>query len=311
MITKLVNPFQPNNIWSFIKCFELRTKITNNAPEMLSESEQEDEPIKQKEKTILEKLRITFFESLTFFLPALLISISQNLSIFVLLYLDMSTFQSLLNTRIIMSALFYRIFFKKSFSKIQYFSLVILVSSILISRWNYEHQLGFSKKIFFGFLIMSFIIICDSLSYVSLEMIIKKRFETSLYFQNFSLSFHSIFINLFLYIIREIFFEQNGLNFKIFHDYNIYTFFTIISILFLGITSNGVLKYLNTISLIFSNTSTVILLTLIGAIQQKNHISIQFLLSITCIASSILIYTKEEDKLKLEDEYFHVQITKI
>eukprot|EP01080_Neovahlkampfia_damariscottae_P011750 gene11750-5088_t len=308
LVTEIIKFITNFSIWSIIKSLELRIQISHNPPEILSESEP---CTKQQQKTTIERLKTAFTESLSFFIPALLISISQNLSILALLYLDMSTFQSLLNTRIIVSAFLYRIFFNKNFSKIQYFSLIILLNSIILSRWNYEHHLGFSQKIFIGFLIMIFIIICDSLSYVVLEMIIKKKFETSLYFQNCSLSFYSIFINLFLYIIREIFFEENGLNFQIFHDYNIYTLITMISILLVGITSNGILKYLDTIALIFSNTSTVVILTLISAIQMRSFVSIQFLLSIICIASSILIYTTEENKLKLEDDYFQALISKI
>jgi drug/metabolite transporter (DMT)-like permease len=296
--------------WLFLKIIEWKTNPTVIPPEILSESDC-DEPRRQNiETTNVEKFKNLFFECFSFFLPAFLLAVAQNLSIWVLLYLDMTTFQTLMNTRIIVTATLYRIFFKKKFSRIQYVSFVLLLSSILISRLNYENNSGFSFNFLLGFFVMFWIVSCDSLSNVILEMMMKNKFERSLFFQNFSLYFHGIWINLVFYFLREFFMGTLEFSFKIFHNYNTFTVLTSISMMMLGFTKNGVLKYLDTIALIFSNTSTVVILTLITGIASKNFMSVHFLLSITCVCCSVLIYVTEDEKMKLEETYFNVLMTK-
>lgn len=258
--------------------------------------------------------RFTFFkkyleEGFSYLLPAFLFSVSYNLQYYVLIFLDGSTFQSLFNTRIIITAVLLNIMLKKRITNIQYAVIISLSCSIALARWNEDSSFNISLQIFWGFLIVIVAVLSHSFATVYLEIKIKTNFNTSIHYQNLCISGFGVLFNLIFYIFREIFFKGTKYRWQLFHDFNTFTILSLFCMMIVGISVNGILKYLDNISLIFSNSMSVIVVTIFSFFFLGGSLSVNFFLSTLCILMSVFIYAIEEKKQKIEDRYLSVQIT--
>lgn len=249
-----------------------------------------------------------FEEGFSYFLPALSFAISNNLQYYALLFLDGSTFQSLFNTRIIITAVLLNIMLKKRITNIQYAVIISLSCSIALARWNEDSTFDISLQLFWGFIIVMGAVSSNSFASVYLEIKIKNNFNTSIHYQNLCISIFGVVVNLIFYIIREII-TRSWSKWHLFHDFNVYTILSLLCMMIVGITVNGIIKYLDNISLIFSNSMSVIVVTIFSFLFMDGTLSINFFLSTLCILMSVFIYANEEKKQRIEDKYLAVQIT--
>jgi drug/metabolite transporter (DMT)-like permease len=288
---------------NILTCFNTSTSAL--VREMESDTETAS-VLSPRSSTQIEKNSLVV-QSVSFILPAFLFAVSNNLQYYVLLFLDPSSVQTLLNTRIIVTAIFINLLVKKKMSKMQYSVIISLACSIALTRLNQQETWSIpTLSVFWGLCLITIIVVTHSFASVYLEIKMKNNFSTSIHFQNVSLYGFGFIINFGFYIIKEIFVNR----WNLFHDFNFYTVMSIFCMIMVGLTVSAILKYLDNIALIFSNSGSVIVVTILSALFLGGSLSINQLLTTLCILMSVFIYVLEDEKIKLADRYLSVQITK-
>lgn len=255
----------------------------------------EDEPIYEisEFQQLSFKIRKFFIDSFQYIIPALFYSISNNLIYVVLQFLTPPSYQLLLNARIMLTAFLLKFMMDKKLTFTQYASLLLLMCSIALSRLKLQTNfVSTDAKFVLGVLIMLIIIFSMSLANVSMEMALKKTFQTSIYLQNFYLYAYGVIINIIIYVIRALVFQEPILD--PFHHYNFHTIISIVSSVFLSIIVTGVLKYADNIIHLFASAASVVCVTILNAIFLSGRITPHFVLSTIIVFASIYSYMMED-----------------
>jgi hypothetical protein len=199
-------------------------------------------------------------ESFPLIIPALLTGMSTNLSFVSIKFLNGYSYQGLMNARIVITAILLKFLLKKSMTLVQILSITILMFSMLLGRINFKLDNNITDmNHILGIMLILTSITGLSISNVFLENYMKKNYSRNIFLQNILYHIYGIMINIFFYFLNYLLFEKSNTKIMdIIHDFNTYTYLSIISHSIMGILILGVLKYVDNIALIFSNSGSVI-----------------------------------------------------
>jgi probable UDP-sugar transporter A4 len=262
-----------------------------------------DDPIYDESELELfgHKVKRLFLDGLPYIVPAVLYAVANNLTYLVLMIIPPPSYQLLLNARIIVTALLFRVVLTRKLTYTHYAALTMLMCSLGLSRLNLQTSMVVGgAKFIFGVVIMVLIIFFSSFANVYFESIMKKGLTTSIYLQNGYLYFYGILVNLVMYSIRAVIFREDFGD--IFHHYNFHVVVSILSNVVLSIVISAVLKYTDTIIHLFANAASVVLVIALNWIFLGGRLTPHFLLAMCVVFIAIFVYLNEDE---VHDEKTH------
>lgn len=258
---------------------------------------------------------------LLYFVPAFLYCLYNNLAFVNLSTFDPTTYYLLLQLRVVITGVLFQVFFKKSLSRKQWFSLCLLTAGCMLKQWNFslpslsdeatgtsndkslaEDVSAGSSNTFRGKNISGFNLsfsavlilvqtVCSCLAGVYNEYLLKnKGSDINIYVQNVFMYLDSIVCNLLILMFR------GELSAVVTKDHLLEVFrFEVLVIMInnaaIGIITSFFLKYLNSILKTFASALELMFTALLSYLLFSIPIYLNTALAIFVVSYAIYLYS--------------------
>jgi drug/metabolite transporter (DMT)-like permease len=148
-----------------------------------------------------------FLNSLLYAVPALLYTIDNNIIFVILEYLDPATYSILWNTKIVSTAILFRIILRRRLSVLKWISIILLFIGVLTSQSGKVDKMAYAKKhqdlaalyadpsYYVGVLLCVIASTISSAAGVYSEWIMKRQMEQNFFLQNGQLYAYGVLFN--------------------------------------------------------------------------------------------------------------------
>ncbi|XP_067665106.1 probable UDP-sugar transporter protein SLC35A4 [Haliotis asinina] len=233
---------------------------------------------------------------LPFLVPAVLYCINNNLSVYMQVHMDPTTYQILGNMKVATTAVLYRIVIQRPLTNVQWMSLGVLsIAGILDSyggmqargsTWSGEMRLTVAG------LIMMFIYCCISgLAGVYTEYILKRHYQTSLNVQNTLLYTFGIVLNGGMWTVQEAWGgKEEGGRVDLFEGFTFKTWAVVMSSAFNGLIMSVIMKHDSNITRLFIISCAMLVTTLLSVAIFQLTLNMYFVLAFILIIVALYMY---------------------
>lgn len=248
--------------------------------------------------------------------PSVLYAIQNNLRFVALSYLHPSTYQVLLQGKIISTAFFTTRILGRKLHRIQWISLVNLTAGLLLvcqvkskhnstdklhnhTNTNGENGENVNSKDMYmlGVISVLGIALCSGLASVYTEMIIKRNETRSIYLLNIQLSFLGLLTNsVYLGYSHSpmIFLDP----YQFWGGYTAYIWIVVCLTAFGGILVGLVIQYTSSLAKTYLLSFALLINTMIDSyFTQANHISFTFIVATVIIFCSVILFNDPVNKI--------------
>jgi UDP-sugar transporter A1/2/3 len=148
-----------------------------------------------------------FLNSLLYAVPALLYTIDNNIIFVILEYLDPATYSILWNTKIVSTAILFRVILRRRLSVLKWISIILLFIGVLTSQSGKVDKMAYAKKhqdlavlyadpsYYLGVLLCVIASTISSAAGVYSEWILKRQMEQNFFLQNGQLYAYGVLFN--------------------------------------------------------------------------------------------------------------------
>ncbi|XP_023026531.1 UDP-galactose transporter senju [Leptinotarsa decemlineata] len=237
---------------------------------------------------------------LLYFVPALLYCFYNNLAFVNLSSFDPTTYYLLLQFRVVITGILFQIIFRKTLSKKQWVSLLILTFGCMLKQINFsqdpakpeEHHKSSSITLGIDASFILIQIVCSCLAGVYNEYLLKRQgADVNIFVQNVFMYLDSIVCNVlvlgFTGKIREAFVYKNVV--KVFH-YKVLV--VILNNAAIGIVTSFFLKTLNSILKTFASALELVLTAILSYLFFSIPIHLNTVLAIGTVMFAIYMYSQ-------------------
>jgi len=226
-------------------------------------------------------------ETLLYSLPALIYFVQNNLVFWALLYIDATTYQVLVNLKILTTGVLFRFIMGKELSGIQWSALVLLMVGCATSQISTDCDAGsiFAVPIQ-GIIIVVILSVLSASAGIITEWIMKKSSlkMDPLHRQNLHLYFFGIIFNTLGYMMEK----QPTESF--FAGYNAITWSVVMSYSFTGLCVSVIMKYADNMVKIYAVAVSMALTMILSIFMFEYEPTTQLFFGIVIITISILMY---------------------
>jgi len=226
-------------------------------------------------------------ETLPFSIPALIYFVQNNLVFLALSYVDPTTYQVLVNLKILTTGILFRLVLGKELSNLQWAALVLLTVGCATSQISNDCT---DKGLFVvpvqGIIICCVLALLSASAGIATEWLMKKSSLKSepLNLQNMHLYFFGmVFCGFFVWAEQKP--SQN-----IFTGYNVTTILVILSYSFSGLIVSIIMKYADNMVKIYSVAVSMIVTMILSIFLFSHTPTTQLFFGIIIITVSILMY---------------------
>ncbi|XP_071109677.1 probable UDP-sugar transporter protein SLC35A4 [Haliotis cracherodii] len=231
-----------------------------------------------------------------FVVPAVLYCINNNLSVYMQVQMDPTTYQILGNMKVASTAILYRIIMQRKLSSVQWISLGVLsMSGILdsyggmqnkVSVWSGEIHLTVT-----GLLMMCAYCWISGLAGVYTEYILKKQYETSLHVQNTLLYTFGIVLNGGVWALQEAVSGKEGeRRLNLFEGFTFKTWVIVVSLAFNGLIMSAIMKHGSNITRLFIISSAMLVTTLLSVAIFQLALNMYYILAFISVVVALYMY---------------------
>lgn len=207
-------------------------------------------------------------ETVKLSVPSVLYTIQNNLVYVALSHLDAATFQVTYQLKILITALFSVVLLRKSLTKLQWFSLCVLMVAVALVQWSpgKDDSLytgkddGTFSSPLVGLVAILLACISSGFTGVYLEKILKSS-DTSMWIRNIQMSILSFFVGMFGVFVTD---RKAVLTGGFFQGYNLVVLSVITLQALGGIIVSVVMKYADNILKGFATSLSIILSSVIS-----------------------------------------------
>ncbi|KAG5886499.1 hypothetical protein JTB14_014682 [Gonioctena quinquepunctata] len=246
---------------------------------------------------------------LLYFIPALLYCFYNNLAFVNLSLFDPTTYYLLLQFRVVVTGILFQIIFKKTLSKKQWLSLIILTLGCMLKQINFtqettkpeENSKSSSVKLGTDAIFILIQIVCSCLAGVYNEYLLKRQgADINIFVQNVFMYLDSIVCNLLVLLLSgkivEAFVYENVA--KVFH-YKVLV--VMINNAAIGIVTSFFLKTLNSILKTFASALELVLTAILSYLFFSIPIYLNTVLAIATVMFATYMYSQNpvQNLLKL------------
>lgn len=235
-------------------------------------------------------LLLNWRKSLHFAVPALCYVISNNLVFLILKVMDPSTFQVLVQIKIIIIALLSWIMLKREINFVQWNSISVLCVGTALTQTRCEHMFDSSK--FWGFFLVLVQSAVASFANVYSELRLKRDHNDTINVQNMHLYFYGIIGNSVLFLIYDLERAQHG---GFFQGYTLITLCVIISGAIMGLFISVIMKQISNIARVFCNAFSIMFTAFIAVWLLDFKLDIFFIFAVMLVTFSVLLYAHEKN----------------
>ncbi|XP_046328935.2 probable UDP-sugar transporter protein SLC35A4 isoform X2 [Haliotis rufescens] len=231
-----------------------------------------------------------------FVVPAVLYCINNNLSVYMQVQMDPTTYQILGNTKVATTAILYRIIIQRKLSGVQWISLGVLsISGILDSYGGMQNKASvWSGEIHLtvtGLLMMCAYCWISGLAGVYTEYILKKQYETSLHVQNTLLYTFGIVLNGGVWAVQEAVSGKEGeRRLNLFEGFTFKTWAIVVSLAFNGLIMSAIMKHGSNITRLFIISCAMLVTTLLSVAIFQLALNMYYILAFILVVVALYMY---------------------
>ncbi|XP_048241384.1 probable UDP-sugar transporter protein SLC35A4 [Haliotis rufescens] len=231
-----------------------------------------------------------------FVVPAVLYCINNNLSVYMQIEMDPTTYQILGNMKVANTAILYRIIIQRKLSGVQWISLGVLsISGILDSYGGMQNKASvWSGEIHLtvtGLLMMCAYCWISGLAGVYTEYILKKQYETSLHVQNTLLYTFGIVLNGGVWAVQEAVSGKEGeRRLNLFEGFTFKTWVIVVSLAFNGLIMSAIMKHGSNITRLFIISCAMLVTTLLSVAIFQLALNMYYILAFILVVVALYMY---------------------
>lgn len=236
-------------------------------------------------------LLLDWKKSMHFAVPALCYVISNNLMFLILKVMDPSTFQVLVQIKIIMIALLSWIMLNRKINFVQWNSISVLCVGTALTQTRCEHVFDSSKA--WGVILVLIQSAVASFANVYSELRLKTHHQDTINVQNMHLYFYGIFGNLLLFLLYDLGRAHNG---GFFQGYTLITLCVILSGAVMGLFISVIMKQISNIARVFCNAFSIMFTAVIAVWLLDFRLDVFFIFATMLVIFSVALYAHEKNK---------------
>ncbi|XP_046543048.1 LOW QUALITY PROTEIN: probable UDP-sugar transporter protein SLC35A4 [Haliotis rubra] len=232
---------------------------------------------------------------LPFLVPAVLYCINNNLSVYMQVHMDPTTYQILGNMKVATTAVLYRVVIQRPLTVVQWMSLGVLSMSGILdsyggmqasgSTWSGEMHLTVAG------LIMMFIYCCISgLAGVYTEYILKRHYQTSLNVQNTLLYTFGCSQRWTVGRTGSMEWQGGDRRLDLFEGFTFKTWAIVVSSAFNGLIMSVIMKHGSNITRLFIISCAMLVTTLLSVAIFQLALNMYYILAFTMIVVALYMY---------------------
>ncbi|XP_046328903.2 probable UDP-sugar transporter protein SLC35A4 isoform X1 [Haliotis rufescens] len=231
-----------------------------------------------------------------FVVPAVLYCINNNLSVYMQVQMDPTTYQILGNMKVASTAILYRIIMQRKLSSVQWISLGVLsISGILDSYGGMQNKASVSsgeiRLTVTGLLMMCAYCWISGLAGVYTEYILKKQYETSLHVQNTLLYTFGIVLNGGVWALQEAVSGKEGeRRLNLFEGFTFKTWVIVVSLAFNGLIMSAIMKHGSNITRLFIISCAMLVTTLLSVAIFHLALNMYYILAFISVVVALYMY---------------------
>ncbi|PRP83927.1 hypothetical protein PROFUN_08864 [Planoprotostelium fungivorum] len=225
-------------------------------------------------------------DTLLYSIPAIIYSLQNNLVFVALSHMDPTTYQILVNLKILTTGVLFRIVMGKELSSLQWSALFLLAVGCAVSQTPCETSSGVQTS-FIGVIVCIIVSCMSPAAGIATEWIMKKSTlkKDPLHSQNMHLYFFGIISNFIAYVD-----EPNFMTSSFFEGYTLSTGLVVLSYAFTGLTVSLIMKYADNMVKIYSVAVSMALTLVLSVLFMGQQPTSQMFFGISIITVSILMY---------------------
>mmetsp|Transcript_42015 Transcript_42015/g.50940 ORF Transcript_42015/g.50940 Transcript_42015/m.50940 type:complete len:372 (+) Transcript_42015:151-1266(+) len=236
-------------------------------------------------------------------IPSLIYLVHNNVQFMTLKYVDPSTYQILGNLKIVTTGVLFRVFLKRKLTKLQWWSLVLLMVGATTSQITGcgDSALGAQPE---GYMLAVVSATLSAMAGVYTEFLMKKN-DDCLYWQNMQLYAFGVLFNMTALTVDNIHqgFEAGFWPHTMFKGYTFLTWMVVFNLAFTGLLVSWLMKFADTIVKVYSTSMAMLVTMFVSAWMFSMAPSLQLILGIiTASASLNLYYMNPADLIDKESE---------
>ena len=220
-----------------------------------------------------------------YLVPAFVYACYNNFTYYNLANVDPSTFQIIMQSRLVITALLLYIFCRKIIIIEKWLALILLIIGIIIKNYQYVHLNDFSvlTSIFFQASL-------SSIASVYNEQLYKSDIRTSIYLQNGYLYLFGTIFNMLFSLVSYKQLTINAVRVSN-SEWNTITIGIILCNIFVGLSASFIIKYLDSLVKNIYSTLEISLTAILTVIIFKINYNWIDILSCLIVSMSILLYS--------------------
>ncbi|XP_033634727.1 probable UDP-sugar transporter protein SLC35A4 [Asterias rubens] len=239
----------------------------------------------------------TWVNSLLYAMPAVLYGINNNIIVHVPDHMDPASSQVLGNMKIVTTAVFYRLIFKKKFAWRQWFAVSLLaVAGMCYSGAEVQQSSTGSHNTrevfvtFTGILLMAVYCIVSGAAGITTEFILKWHSQSSLHLQNLHLYLYGVTFNL----VAFYYSTWGSSEVRFFDGYSTWTFVIIISQAVIGLIMSVIMKHGSNILRLFVISCAMVVNTVLSKLVFSLQPGIDFWLAFVLVLLALYLYYNQK-----------------
>ncbi|XP_046373704.2 probable UDP-sugar transporter protein SLC35A4 [Haliotis rufescens] len=232
---------------------------------------------------------------LLFMVPAVLYCINNNLSVYMQVQMDPTTYQILGNMKVITTAVLYRAIIRRRLTVIQWASLAVLgAAGIFDSYGGMQTKGAWSGEIHLtvsGLIMMCTYCCISGFAGVYTEYILKKHFQTSLHVQNTLLYTFGIVLNGGVWAVQEAGSgKEGGESSGVFDGFTLYTWVIVVTQAFNGLIMSAIMKHGSNITRLFIISCAMLVTTLFSVAIFQLALNMYYVLAFVLVIVALYMY---------------------
>ncbi|XP_067665230.1 probable UDP-sugar transporter protein SLC35A4 [Haliotis asinina] len=233
---------------------------------------------------------------LPFLVPAVLYCINNNLSVYMQVHMDPTTYQILGNMKVITTAVLYRVIIQRRLTFIQWASLVVLGTAGMCDSYGGIQAKGLASSgeihLTAAGLIMMFSYCCVSgFAGVYTEYILKRHYQTSLHVQNTLLYTFGIVLNGGVWALQEAGSSKTGGESSgVFDGFTVYTWVIVVTQAFNGLIMSAIMKHSSNITRLFIISCAMLVTTLLSVAIFHLALNMYYVLAFILVVIALYMY---------------------
>ncbi|XP_046373610.1 probable UDP-sugar transporter protein SLC35A4 [Haliotis rufescens] len=228
--------------------------------------------------------------------PAVLYCINNNLSVYMQVQMDPTTYQILGNMKVATTAVLYRIIIQRKPTVVQWISIGLLSISGILDSYGGMQTEGAVRSGEMHLTVSGLIMLCtycciSGFAGVYTEYILKKHYQTSLHVQNTLMYTFGIVLNGGAWALQEAWSGQGeDRRMDLFEGFTLKTWALVVSLAFNGLIMSAIMKHGSNITRLFIISSAMLVTTLLSVAIFQLALNMYYVLAFILVIVALYMY---------------------